>query len=159
MSWWDEVAGEVGLPMGGEVFYFHPIGLMSIFSADNVDNSLKWLSVPYGQLTFDVEGNDIEDKSHALYRYFSRVVHWPGGASGVTIGQGYDLGQRPEPEIDLVTAGISEPLLGWLIGAKGLKGMEAKNYMDRASSEIKNITISRKQQHDLFFAHIRIYGE
>ncbi|WP_256564106.1 hypothetical protein [Pseudomonas sp. ok602] len=28
--------------------------------------------------------------------------------------------------------------------------MEAKNYMDRASSEIKNITISRKQQHDLF---------
>ncbi|SEN67723.1 hypothetical protein SAMN04487857_1372 [Pseudomonas sp. ok272] len=31
LSWWDEVAGEVGLPMGGEVFYFHPIGLMGTF--------------------------------------------------------------------------------------------------------------------------------
>ncbi|VVO35587.1 hypothetical protein [Pseudomonas fluorescens] len=120
LSWWGEVAEKVGLPSWGKAYHFHPVGLVGSFSAENDDNDLKWLKVPYGQLTFDVEGNDIEDESHPLYRYFSRVVHWPGGASGITIGRGYDLGQRPAPESDLRAAGVEEQLLTWLIGAKGL---------------------------------------
>ena len=150
LSWWNEVAAQVGLPGHGEVYHFHPVGLISRFSLVTDENDLNWLIVPHGQLTFDVEGNDIEDSSHAGHRYFSRKVHWPGGASGVTIGRGYDLGQRPDPLPDLLSAGITEPLLSWLVGAKGLKGQAAKNYFDDASAEIKNTFISRKQQYDLF---------
>jgi hypothetical protein len=150
LSWWNEVAERVGLPGHGEVFHFHPIGLMSSFALILDDNDLSWLVVPHGQLTFDVEGNDIADSANAGHRYFSRKVHWPGDNSGVTIGRGYDLGQRPTPLSDLQAAGIEEPLLSWLIGAKGLKGLAAKNYLDNASSEIKNTVISRRQQYELF---------
>jgi hypothetical protein len=150
MSWWGEVAEKVGLPPWGRPYHLHPIGLVSTFSAAIDANDPSWLIVPVGQLTFDVEGNDIEDTSHAGHRYFSRKVHWPGGASGVTIGRGYDLGQRPAPQADLLSAGISEPLLSWLLGAKGLKGQAAQNYLVSASDEIKGTFISRKQQYDLF---------
>jgi len=77
-------------------------------------------------------------------------VHWPGGASGITIGRGYDLGQNKNAEADLTAANIPEPLYRWLIGAKGLHGQAARNYLKAASAEIKRFSISRKQQHDLF---------
>jgi hypothetical protein len=114
------------------------------------DNDLKWLKVEKGQLTFDVEGNDLEDPANPLHQYFSRKVHWPGGASGITIGRGYDLGQRPNPQSDLSAVGIREPLLSWLIGAKGLSGTAARNYLNSASQEIKSTFITRKQQYKLF---------
>jgi hypothetical protein len=97
-----------------------------------------------------VEGNDLEDPANPLHMYFSRKVHWPGGVSGITIGRGYDLGQRPNPESDLAAVGVSEPLLGWLLGAKGLSGNAARNYLQSASPEIRKIFITRKQQYQLF---------
>lgn len=154
LSWWGEMAGKHGISADGMAWHFQPVGLVGSFSALENEDDIKWLKVPRGQLTFDVEGNDIDDPTNPLYRYFSRIVHWPGGVSGVTIGRGYDLGQRPSPGTDLASVGISEPLLGWLIGAKGLKGQAAKNYLDSASAEIRKTKITRKQQHDLF---IKIY--
>ncbi len=150
LGWWSEVAERVGLPSWGRPYHFHPIGLVGAFSTLNDDNDLRWLNVPFGQLTFDVEGNDHEDSSHTGHRFFSRKIHWPGGASGVTIGRGYDLGQRPSPQEDLQSAGITEPLLSWLVGAKGLKGQAAMIYYESANNEIKSAVISRKQQYDLF---------
>jgi hypothetical protein len=150
LCWWDEVMEKVGLPEDGKVYHFHPVGVGGNFSSAIDDNDLSWLKVPYGQLTFDVEGNDIEEPNNPLYRYFSRVVHWPGGASGITIGRGYDLGQRPSPSMDLSAAGIEEPLRSWLIGASGLTGQAARDHLNAASSDIRKHTISRKQQHDLF---------
>ncbi|WP_369958372.1 pesticin C-terminus-like muramidase [Pseudomonas benzenivorans] len=150
LSWWKELAGQHGISEDGKAWHFQPIGLAGNFSGLDDENDLKWLKVPRGQLTFDVEGNDIDNPSNSLYRYFSRIIHWPGGASGVTIGRGYDLGQRPNPETDLSSARISEPLFSWLIGAKGLKGQAAKDYLASASTEIKSTRITRKQQYDLF---------
>jgi hypothetical protein len=146
---WEELAGKA--VMGTDVIYhFHPIEFVTnLLSFDN-DNDLKWLKVDRGQLTFDVEGNDLDDPSNPLHRYFSRKVHWPGGVSGITIGRGYDLGQRPNPETDLVSVGIKEPLLGWLLGSKGLSGSEASNYLNNASQEIRKTFITRKQQYELF---------
>lgn len=146
---WEELAGKA--VMGTDVIYhFHPIEFVTnLLSFDN-DNDLKWLKVDRGQLTFDVEGNDLDDPSNPLHRYFSRKVHWPGGVSGITIGRGYDLGQRPNPETDLVSVGIKEPLLGWLLGSKGLSGSEASSYLNNASQEIRKTFITRKQQYELF---------
>lgn len=111
---------------------------------------MKWLKVPHGQLTFDVEGNDLEDQAHPLHKYFSRIVHWPGGASGITIGRGYDLGQRPNPETDLTNAGIEDPLKSWLIRAKGLSGLTARDYMNAAPDSVRKQKITRRQQYELF---------
>src|SRR5690606_23616824 len=95
---------------------------------------------------FDAEGNDIEG-SH----FFSRVPHWPPvGASGVTIGRGYDVGHQPDVRGDLESVGISEPLLSWLSGAKGLTKSMARDYLNSASAGPRSTPITRKQQHDLF---------
>jgi len=150
LSWWAELAGKHGICPDGKAWHFHPIGLLANFVAIEDENDLKWLKVERGQLTFDVEGNDIEDPAHPLHIYFSRKVHWPGGASGITIGRGYDLGQNKNAEADLAAANIPEPLYSWLIGAKGLHGQAARNYLKAASAEIKRFSISRKQQHELF---------
>ncbi|OWP48448.1 hypothetical protein CEG18_23950 [Pseudomonas nitroreducens] len=143
LGFWDEVADKVKLPDGGKVYHLHPLGMIGLFLSE--DNDIRWLRVPNGQFTFDVEGNDIEGSI-----YFSRVAHWPGGASGITIGRGYDLGQRPNPVADLNKIGVEEPLLSWLIGAKGLQGVAARNYLHSASLEIKKSKITRKQQYELF---------
>ncbi|OLS59729.1 hypothetical protein PSEMO_54010 [Pseudomonas putida] len=143
LSWWEEVSAGLRFLENTSIYFLHPLALLGQFMVD--DNDLRWLKVPHGQLTFDVEGNDIETS-----KYFSRVVHWPGGASGITIGRGYDMGQRPDPESDLKMVGIKEPLLSWLIGAKGLKGISARYYYDSAPQVIKKQKISRKQQYALF---------
>ncbi|WP_392892686.1 hypothetical protein ACF6ZU_12145 [Pseudomonas migulae] len=146
---WGELSGKAAIE-SGLIYHFHPIGFIANSLAVDDDNDLRWLKVDKGQLTFDVEGNDLEDPANPLHMYFSRKVHWPGGVSGVTIGRGYDLGQRPNPESDLAAVGIKEPLLGWLLGAKGLSGSAARNYLQSASPEIRKIFITRKQQHQLF---------
>ncbi len=150
LSWWAELAGKHGIRPDGKAWHFHPIGLLANFVYIEDEHDLKWLTVERGQLTFDVEGNDIDDPGHPLHIYFSRKVHWPGGASGITIGRGYDLGQNKNAETDLASANIPEPLYSWLIGAMGLQGQTARNYIKAASPEIKRFSISRKQQHELF---------
>ncbi len=150
LSWWKELGGKHGINADGVVWHFQPMELLAGFIVSDDEHDLKWLKVPRGQLTFDVEGNDIEDPAQPLHIYFSRVIHWPGGVSGVTIGRGYDLGQRPHPEKDLSAAKIAEPLYSWLLGAKHLKGQAAKDYLSSASSMIRESKISRKQQYDLF---------
>ena len=60
------------------------------------------LQVGEGQVTFDAEGND-DPKSI----YYSRVVHWPGNdLSGVTLGRGYDMGDRSCAEVQADLAGL-----------------------------------------------------
>jgi hypothetical protein len=145
LSWWKALAGQHGISGDGKAWHFQVAGLIATFSIFEDENDLKWLKVPYGQLTFDVEGNDVATSIH-----FSRVAHWPQGPSGITIGRGYDLGQRPNPETDLTEAGVPEPLFSWLIAAKGLKGQAAKTYLDAASEEIRKFQITRKQQYKLF---------
>lgn len=143
LLWWDKVAGKHEFPVDPKVWYLHPVGLIDNFW--DHENDPKWLKVPRGQFTFDVEGNDMEDS-----RYFSRVPHWPEGASGITIGRGYDLGQRPNPESDLAGVGITGVFYDWLLGAKGLRGTRAQQYLNNASEEIRRTSITRKQQHKLF---------
>lgn len=146
LSWWEKLGGGYGLKQDGVVWHFHPTWWVAAFQIADDSDDLKWLKVPRGQLTFDVEGNDINDSI-----YFSRVAHWPPvGASGVTIGRGYDVGNQNNVRAELERAGISEPLLSWLDGAKGLKKDLARDYLHNATLEIKKHRITRKQQHILF---------
>lgn len=83
------------------------------------------LSVSFGQTTFNAEGQEVRG------RFFSRVMHWPGGASGVTIGRGYDMGQRTPLQIvaELKHAGVPEPEARFLSGAAGLRGAAAERFV------------------------------
>lgn len=100
------------------------------------------LIVPYGQLTFDAEGNDDPGS-----QYYSRKAHVPPGGSGVTVGRGYDLGNFSQAKVGegLVRAGI-EPT-PWE-GAFGLKGNAAKQWLAQYGHSLPEVTL--KQQKNLF---------
>jgi hypothetical protein len=106
------------------------------------------LSVSRGQVTFDAEGNDDPNSP-----YFSRKIHWPGNAeSGVTIGRGYDLGNRSAAEVkaDFIAAGLPEKEADALSKGAGKKGNDAKTFV--AENKDKIAAISHDVQKKLFEA-------
>lgn len=102
------------------------------------------LTVSFGQATFNAEGQE------ARGRLFSRAIHWPGEASGVTIGRGYDMGQRTRLQIlsELRHAGMGESEAAFLSGAAGLRGESARRFV--ATKSIEAPTISLPAQRALF---------
>lgn len=112
----------------------HPLD--SSFMTAQMDSGPHWrprhtqgpLKVREGQLTFDTEGVDyitaVEPFRQHDTRYFSRVLHWPGGVSGVTLGRGYDMGQRSRGEIHatLCQADIEDFKASLCSRAAGLTG-------------------------------------
>lgn len=144
-SWWREVAESAGLPMNGEVFHFHPIGLFSQLSPNKKDFR--------GKITFDAEGSD--DSSSI---YFSRVIHWPGNAlSGVTLGRGYDMGSRSQSEVynHLIGSGLPASQASRISAAHGLKGSAAGQFV-RANRDVVG-AISKEQQVALFELMYPVY--
>lgn len=104
------------------------------------------LRVPQGQITFDGEGNDVPNSL-----FFSRVVHWPGNTeSGVTLGRGYDMGDRTKGEVysDMLRVGIGSEKANLIATSAGLKGRAASTFVKQYKEKIGVIT--HQQQMDLF---------
>ncbi|MCB9764793.1 MAG: SH3 domain-containing protein [Alphaproteobacteria bacterium] len=101
------------------------------------------LQVDKGQLTFDAEGTEGG-------RYHTRTAHWPGGASGVTIGRGYDLGQHSKNDIirDMTGAGVSEADANKFTPAAGKTGRSAQTWLAENKAGLPEITL--EQQEALF---------
>jgi hypothetical protein len=101
------------------------------------------LIVPKGQLTFDVEGTEGG-------KYHSRKAHWPGGASGVTIGRGYDMKERTKNSIiaDLTAAGIPKSEATLLAEGAGKTDSNASNFITK--NEVAKIEITKAAQKALF---------
>lgn len=99
--------------------------------------------VKRGQLTFDAEGQEGG-------KYHSRHAHWPGGASGVTIGRGYDMGGRTSASVysDLVDAGVPSDVAHQYSAGAGLKGSKAGNWVSKNRDDIPDI--SPEAQNKLF---------
>ena len=83
------------------------------------------LQVSFAQGTFDAEGQE------ARGPYFSRVMHWPGGSSGVTLGRGYDMGQRTRLQVisELRHAGMTLQEATFFGDAAGLRGTRAATFV------------------------------
>jgi len=103
------------------------------------------LKVDRGQVTFDAEGNDRDGSI-----YFSRVIHYPGGNSGVTIGRGFDVGQRgKKANISYMqSAGLSSSQVSLLASASGIKGSAAGDWVKKNKQKVG--TITHDQQKKLF---------
>ncbi|MCK1067041.1 peptidoglycan-binding protein [Pluralibacter gergoviae] len=94
------------------------------------------LRVREGQVTFDSEGIDyitaVEPFRQQSYPSFSRILHWPPKfSSGVTLGRGYDMGNRSAGEIyaTLRLAGIEEYKAVLCSKASHLKGRQAGQFV------------------------------
>ncbi|MGI8490857.1 calcium-binding protein [Pectobacterium sp. S5] len=104
------------------------------------------LRVPQGQITFDGEGDDVPNSP-----FFSRVIHWPRKAkSGVTLGRGYDMGERTKGEIysDMLRIGIGSEKANLIAKGAGLKAGAAETFVKEYKEKIGMIT--HQQQIALF---------
>lgn len=101
--------------------------------------------VAQGQLTFDAEG--LESPGHLGH---SRRLHWPGGASGVTIGRGYDMKERDADEVikDLTDAGLTRDVAKKYAAGAGLEEDDAESFVADNRSLLTEIT--PEQQKRLF---------
>ncbi|MBD8238126.1 hypothetical protein IFU18_16360 [Pseudomonas fluorescens] len=143
ISWWNEVAQGVGLPVDGQVYHLHPLALLGKLNVTQRQGND--LTVLRGQVTFDAEGNDIANSP-----YFSRRLHWPGGASGVTLGRGYDIRHRTQNAVraDLIAAGVDIPSAENFSRGAGLFGNSARDFVS-ANRDAYGI-ISLRAQRILF---------
>ena len=66
-------------------------------------------------------------------RGVSNRLHWPGGASGVTLGPGYDMRHRSSAEIvrDLTAVGVDRASAQAVSRASGLAGSAARDFVAR----------------------------
>lgn len=120
------------------------------------------LTVPEGQVTFDAEGKDYILPDYAPKKvpkkqdFFSRILHWPGDVSGVTLGRGYDMKMRTSGEIfaTLRSIGIEEYRAVIASKAAYLSGRQAKTFVEATWQLFGEI--SYVQQQELFK---RAYGE
>lgn len=103
------------------------------------------LIVSSGQVTFNAEGND-----NPASPYYSRQLHWPGGASGVTLSRGYDMRHRTRDEVlnDLLAAGVNVESAERFAGGTGLSGTAARDFVRLHQDEYGEI--SRRVQRRLF---------
>lgn len=105
------------------------------------------LHVREGQITFDAEGVDYIT-AVAPFRQpqrmpsFSRILHWPGTVSGVTIGRGYDMKNRSAGQIqtEMRLAGIEEYKAVICSKAAHLAGREASNFVKDYGPLVGEIT-------------------
>ncbi|MFY0666388.1 MAG: hypothetical protein JXQ97_17350 [Natronospirillum sp.] len=152
LKWLDAAQGRLGLTK--DVWHLHPLTMMAqLQSLAEDEDSTNWLIVPEGQFTFNVEGDD-----NPRSDYFSRVAHATIGASGITIGRGYDLYQqylrhsRNSDKVveDLTAAGISQELIELLRSAVTLQGDPARAFYRHNRELLQEHVITRKQQYDLY---------
>lgn len=113
------------------------------------------LTVRRGQLTFDAEGVDyitaVAPFRQRRYPNFSRILQWPPtNSSGVTLGRGYDMGNRSAGEIfnTLRQAGIEEYKAVICSKAAHIKGHQAGQFVKVYGPLVGEIT--HQQQIRLF---------
>jgi hypothetical protein len=90
-----------------------------------------------GQKAFDlIVQEEVSSKAYYIKHY--RHPEWPGGASGVTIAIGYDLGYASPGKIrDDWARYVTPGMLNVMLGCSGLKGTEAQHHL----AQVKNLIV------------------
>ncbi|MEH5010265.1 peptidoglycan-binding protein [Phytobacter diazotrophicus] len=125
------------------------------------------LNVKEGQITFDAEGKDyitaVEPFRQPKHiRQFSRILHWPEGDSGVTIGRGYDMKKRSAGRIltEMRQSGIEEYRAIICSKAAGLYGRNAFKFVKDYGPLVGEIThIQQIQLFDISYSEKREYAK
>ncbi|MGO4330996.1 glycoside hydrolase family protein, partial [Cupriavidus sp. M-11] len=137
LVWWDAVAGKVeGFPVDSFVFHVHPVALVGNFmrfAATRLSEKGIWF----------------------IYRQEVRAgksnrLHWPGRASGVTLGPGYDMKERSAASIraDMMAIGLSESIATSLSKGSGLTETQAQKFAQDNSD-----LLSLNQQQEFALLH------
>jgi GH24 family phage-related lysozyme (muramidase) len=140
LGWWGDVAEKVGLPSWGSAYHFHPIGLATRFNTECPKECVVETYTLEGLAGFLVVSKEsfqfiLEKEGYSKYPYV------PAGASGVTIGYGYDLGQQSVLQVRQDLAQLyAQSDIEALIGAVGRQGDQARSIL----SSVSHISVSKE---------------
>ncbi len=124
-----------------------PVTLSRIEEALGIGNKTANLVVSKTGLDMLIH---FEISSDSYYRRKLSAPFWPGGASGVTIGIGYDLGYNTTKQIEKEWSGtISDAIVQELKGVSGLTGIEAREAAQRLQA--LGIKIPLEAAKEVFF--------
>ncbi|CAG4895277.1 glycoside hydrolase family protein [Paraburkholderia gardini] len=134
LVWWDDVkAGLTDLP-ASDVFHIHPIGLVGNFyrnaNAHAISDNGLWFIF-----------------AHEAQANVTNHLHWPHGASGVTLGAGYDMKGRTPSEIstDMNSIGLPDATAQAVSHASGLQGSAASTFAT-TNHNLVNLTDNQQVQ-------------
>ncbi|MDN7889996.1 glycoside hydrolase family protein [Burkholderia cepacia] len=119
LQWWEEIKDVDGFPTDLSPWHLHPIGLIGNFTAKEA-----------------TIGQSLSDDglwfifSHEAQAGTTNRLHWPGGASGVTLGAGYDMKGRSEAGIiaDMKAIGLSDETAAGIAKAAGKEDSDANDF-------------------------------
>lgn len=101
--------------------------LLSLFASASIHGD----SIPAGPLRISPEGKSLivefETGGKGYYQKCLAKPSWPGGASGVTVGIGYDVGYNTAAQVKADWKALPESHRNALASAAGVKGVAAKS--------------------------------
>lgn len=96
-----------------------------------------------------------------VLRGVSNRPHWPEGASGLTLGPGYDIGHRTTAEVEVFLKdelGVSDgPGLAAFVAGAGLSGDAAGDYFAAHRAILDTLAITEDQEKTIFRALVPDY--
>ncbi|WP_345891117.1 glycoside hydrolase family protein [Burkholderia sp. Ax-1719] len=136
LQWWDSVKGKVdGLPSSPVVNHIHPVAMIANFYRSAGVSSIS------------------DDGIYFIFAHESLAgttnhLHWPGGASGVTLGAGYDMKERSASSIasDMKSIGLPDATAQAISNGAGLQGATARTF---ATTNHNLVNLSNDQQAQL----------
>ena len=138
LQWWAEVKGKIaGFLESAIAYHIHPIALLANFL------TFRATSISENGIRFIFKQESLQGVTNRL--------HWPGGASGVTLGAGYDMKARSSTSIehDMQEIGLDGPTSKAISSGAGLTGRDADTFQKKNSSLVnltddKQIELLRK---------------
>lgn len=101
--------------------------ILSLFAASAIHGD----TIPAGPLSISPEGKalivEFETGGKSYYQRSLSKPTWPGGASGVTVGIGYDVGYNSRAQVLADWKELPESHRNALASAAGVKGVAAKS--------------------------------
>lgn len=101
-----------------------------LYNASGPPSSSELSRAP-SALTTSAQGQRFIER-HEEQRGVSNHLHWPGGASGVTLGPGYDMRDRLRAEIEqkLRDIGVNSGIAARVSAGAGLRGEAARRFAE-----------------------------
>ncbi|MBD9633904.1 pesticin C-terminus-like muramidase [Pseudomonas sp. PDM19] len=155
LGFWDDVWGKVGLPEAAKVYHLHPTGfvcwLKRVCPKDCTTETYE-LDTTKGTYRVTKESFEYILKTEG----FREKPYVPGGASGVTIGYGYDLGQQKTEQVRIDLSGIySDTEIDQLVAVIGKQGDNARSVV----GSLSGITISKPRALELALKMKKRYAQ
>ncbi|MFX1685881.1 glycoside hydrolase family protein, partial [Paraburkholderia sp. A2RI-6] len=144
LQWWEQVTSVEGFPQEPTPWHFHPVGVVGNFASGG--SPAKTLSDKGIYFIFMQE--------HLAGT--TNKLHWPGGASGVTLGAGYDMKARAPQSIviDMKSIGLDAATARAISAGAGLQGHSARNF---CAQHTHIVNLSDEKQIELLHKTVPAY--